>query len=125
MDDRLKQPELRTCDALVESYIADGQYQDALDHLVRGYQRQIVSYCRNIIARLHDAIPQSRKLGAYVAAQAPDWMSPGVVGFTPQATSAAFVHIGTLYADAIAALDIIGFKVCASCHACFISTYFA
>jgi RNA polymerase sigma-70 factor (ECF subfamily) len=42
---------LRTCDALVEHAIADGAYQEALDHLVRGYQRVIVSFCRNQLGR--------------------------------------------------------------------------
>src|SRR5262245_6683688 len=37
---------LRTCDALVEHAIAAGAYPEALDHLVRGYQRVVVSFCR-------------------------------------------------------------------------------
>jgi RNA polymerase sigma-70 factor, ECF subfamily len=42
---------LRSCDALVESAIADGAYQEALDHLVRGYQRVMVSFCRTQLGR--------------------------------------------------------------------------
>jgi len=42
---------LRTCDALVEDAIADGAYQEALDHLVRGYQRVMVSFCRTQLGR--------------------------------------------------------------------------
>jgi RNA polymerase sigma-70 factor (ECF subfamily) len=45
---------LRACDALVESVIADGAYQDALDHLVHGYQRVIVSFCRSQLGRAGD-----------------------------------------------------------------------
>lgn len=37
---------LRLCDALVERSLADGAYPEALDQLVRGYQRVIVSFCR-------------------------------------------------------------------------------
>jgi len=37
---------LRICDALVEEAIADGAYQEALEHLVQGYQRVMVSFCR-------------------------------------------------------------------------------
>jgi RNA polymerase sigma-70 factor, ECF subfamily len=47
MQERLDWQALRTCDALVEGAIADGAYQDALDHLVRGYQRVMVGFCRN------------------------------------------------------------------------------
>lgn len=36
----------RPCDAMVESAIAEGAYREALDTLVRGYQRVIISYCR-------------------------------------------------------------------------------
>src|SRR5262249_13542589 len=46
MRDRLEWRALRILDATVEDYIADGQYQEALDCLVRGYQRVIVSFCR-------------------------------------------------------------------------------
>jgi RNA polymerase sigma-70 factor (ECF subfamily) len=46
MWERLDWQALRTCDALVEHAIADGAYPEALDHLVRGYQRVIVSFCR-------------------------------------------------------------------------------
>lgn len=42
---------LRTCDAVVESAIAEGEYHGALDHLVRGYQRVIVSFCRTQLGR--------------------------------------------------------------------------
>jgi RNA polymerase sigma-70 factor (ECF subfamily) len=42
---------LRACDALVESAIADGAYPEALDHLVRGYQRVMVSFCRTQLGR--------------------------------------------------------------------------
>lgn len=42
---------LRTCDALVEHAIVEGAYQEALDQLVRGYQRVIVSFCRRQLGR--------------------------------------------------------------------------
>jgi RNA polymerase sigma-70 factor (ECF subfamily) len=35
----------------VEHAIADGDYQEALDHLVRGYQRVMVSFCRTQLGR--------------------------------------------------------------------------
>ena len=47
MQERRDWQALRTCDALVEYAIADGAYQEALDQLVRGYQRVIVSFCRS------------------------------------------------------------------------------
>lgn len=42
---------LRLCDALVEQAMAEGAYLEALDHLVRGYQRVIVSFCRHQLGR--------------------------------------------------------------------------
>jgi RNA polymerase sigma-70 factor (ECF subfamily) len=51
MQERPNWHALRTCDALVESAIADGAYQEALDHLVRGYQRVMVSFCRTQLGR--------------------------------------------------------------------------
>ena len=51
MQDRPIWHELRTCDALVEHLLVDGAYQEALDHLVRGYQRVIVSFCRTQLGR--------------------------------------------------------------------------
>ena len=51
MQERPSWHALRTCDALVEQAIADGAYQDALDHLVQGYQRVIVSFCRTQLGR--------------------------------------------------------------------------
>ena len=51
MQERLTWQALRTCDALVEQAIADGAYPEALDHLVRGYQRVIVSFCRTQLGR--------------------------------------------------------------------------
>lgn len=51
MQGRLDWQALRTCDALVESAIADGAYEEALDHLMRGYQRIIVSFCRGQLGR--------------------------------------------------------------------------
>jgi len=51
MQERFDWQALRTCDALVEEALADGVYQDALDHLVRGYQRVIVSFCRTQLGR--------------------------------------------------------------------------
>jgi RNA polymerase sigma factor (sigma-70 family) len=46
MQERRDWQALRTCDALVEHAMAEGAYQEALDHLVRGYQRVMVSFCR-------------------------------------------------------------------------------
>jgi hypothetical protein len=46
MQERRDWQALRTCDALVEYAMANGAYQEALDHLVRGYQRVMVSFCR-------------------------------------------------------------------------------
>jgi RNA polymerase sigma-70 factor (ECF subfamily) len=51
MQERLDWQTLRTCDALVEHAIADGAYPEALDHLVQGYQRVIVSFCRTQLGR--------------------------------------------------------------------------
>ena len=51
MQERPNWHALRTCDALVEDAIADGAYQEALDHLVRGYQRVMVSFCRTQLGR--------------------------------------------------------------------------
>ncbi len=51
MQERLDWQALRTCDSLVEGAIADGAYQEALDHLVRGYQRAMVSFCRTQLGR--------------------------------------------------------------------------
>lgn len=51
MQERPKWHALRTCDVLVEGAIADGAYQEALDHLVLGYQRVIVSFCRTQLGR--------------------------------------------------------------------------
>jgi RNA polymerase sigma-70 factor (ECF subfamily) len=51
MQERLDWQALRTCDALVEHAIADGAYPEALDQLVRGYQRVIVSFCRTQLGR--------------------------------------------------------------------------
>jgi RNA polymerase sigma-70 factor (ECF subfamily) len=51
MQERLDWQALRTCDALVEHAIADGAYFEALDHLVRGYQRVMVSFCRTQLGR--------------------------------------------------------------------------
>lgn len=46
MQDRHAWRALRICDAQVEVLIADGAYEAALDQLVRGYQRVMVSFCR-------------------------------------------------------------------------------
>jgi RNA polymerase sigma-70 factor (ECF subfamily) len=46
--------ELRACDALVERLLADGAYQEAMDHLVHGYQRVIVSFCRTQLGQAGD-----------------------------------------------------------------------
>jgi hypothetical protein len=54
MQDRPTWQELRTCDALVERLLVDSAYQEALDHLVRGYQRVIVSFCRTQLGRAGD-----------------------------------------------------------------------
>jgi RNA polymerase sigma-70 factor (ECF subfamily) len=51
MQERRDWQALRTCDALVEHAIADGAYPEALDQLVRGYQRVIVSFCRTQLGR--------------------------------------------------------------------------
>jgi len=40
--------------ALVERAIADGAYQDALDALVRGYQRVMVNFCRMQLGRVRE-----------------------------------------------------------------------
>lgn len=51
MQERFDWQALRTCDALVESAMADGAYPEALDHLVRGYQRVMVSFCQTQLGR--------------------------------------------------------------------------
>jgi len=51
MPERCDWQALRTCDALVEHAIGEGAYMEALDHLVRGYQRVIVSFCRAQLGR--------------------------------------------------------------------------
>ena len=51
MQERFDWQALRTCDALVEEALADGAYHEALDHLVRGYQRVMVSFCRTQLGR--------------------------------------------------------------------------
>src|SRR5687768_5255134 len=51
MQERLDLQALRICDALVEHAIADGAYPEALDQLVHGYQRVMVSFCRNQLGR--------------------------------------------------------------------------
>jgi RNA polymerase sigma-70 factor (ECF subfamily) len=51
MQERFDWQALRTCDALVEHAITEGAYPEALDHLVRGYQRVMVSFCRRQLGR--------------------------------------------------------------------------
>lgn len=48
---RLDWNALRPCDALVESYLAEGAYLEAFNELVRGYQRLMVSLCRRQLGR--------------------------------------------------------------------------
>jgi len=70
MQERLDWQALRTCDSLVEGAIADGAYQEALDHLVRGYQRAMVSFCRTQLGRARaggraEEVAQAVFLAAY------------------------------------------------------------
>src|SRR5262249_30105134 len=46
MNDPMDWETCRSWDALVESACAEGAYREALEALVRGYQRVILSYCR-------------------------------------------------------------------------------
>jgi hypothetical protein len=55
--------------------------------------------------RFQAAMQQVTALGPLVAAHAPGPAPAAVVGFTPQAARSAFFRIGTLYAEALAALQ--------------------
>jgi hypothetical protein len=47
---------------------------------------------------------RAHEVGALLAAHPARWDPPTIVGFTPQAARTAFFHLGTLYADALAAV---------------------
>ena len=55
--------------------------------------------------RFQAEMPRVQALGTVVAASPPLQEPAAVVGFTPQAASPAFFRIGTLYAEALAALQ--------------------
>jgi hypothetical protein len=55
--------------------------------------------------RFQVGMPRAKELGTFVAAHSTLRESPAVVGFTPQAARATFFRIGTLYAEALAALQ--------------------
>jgi RNA polymerase sigma factor (sigma-70 family) len=52
MGEQVEWQAFRPCDALVEQAIGEGAYREALEHLVRGYQRVIISYCRRQLGSL-------------------------------------------------------------------------
>ena len=57
------------------------------------------------IYRFQTGLSRVKELGTFVAARSVPREPPGVVGFTPQAARTAFFRMGTLYADALAALQ--------------------
>lgn len=57
------------------------------------------------IYRFQTRLQHGAALGTHVAERLPDTATAPVVGFTPQARRTAFVRMGRLYADALAALQ--------------------
>jgi hypothetical protein len=60
--------------------------------------------------RFQLGMARTKELGKLIAAQPARLYPTGVVGFTPQAARSTFFHMGTLYADALAALHGAAFE---------------
>jgi anti-sigma factor RsiW len=55
--------------------------------------------------RFQVGMARAPELAALVAAHSPQWEPTAIIGFTPQAARTAFFRMGTLYAEALAALN--------------------
>ena len=60
---------LRRCDEIVQSAIADGEYRQALEALLEGYQDAVVGFCHNMLtdAAQAEEVAQDVFIAAYKA----------------------------------------------------------